>query len=204
MIEKKLKRIWLLFLVGVLGGIAYIFANYWGSLLGAMDIQFNFERNIPFVPEAIVAYLLFFPFMLTPVFTVKKYGDFVVVVGAYAILIFVSVVIFMNHPTTMYRPSVTTAGFIGWIFSVIRRIDGPNNLFPSLHVSSVVFVAFVNGYFRPKTRILSWLVAILISVSTLLVKQHALVDVIGGAIFGSGAYAFVYVIINRNNEEQAE
>jgi len=194
LIEKKGKRFLWLILLGGVGGIWYLAANAWGKLLGATDVQFNFENCIPFVPNAIFAYFLIFPFLLTPVFLVKKYNDFISIAVCYAALIFASVVIFFQFPTTMTRPGLPADEFMGWLFSIVRTIDGPNNLFPSLHVSSVTYVAFVNGHFCPKARWLSWLCATVISISTLLVKQHALADVLGGIVFGAAAFILLWLL----------
>lgn len=194
MIEKKGKRFFWLALLGGLGAAGYLAANVWGRVWGATDVQFAFENHIPFVPDAIIAYLLIFPFLLAPVFLVKRYSDFIPVLGVYAALVFVSLVIFFQFPTIMARPNTPVYGFAGWLFGIIRAIDGPNNLFPSLHVSSVVYVAQVNGFFCPKAKWPSWVCAVLISVSTLLVKQHAVVDVLGGAVFGTAAYMLLWFL----------
>ncbi len=194
MIEKiKQRFFWLAVLVS-LSGIGYLAANAWGKLWGALSVQFSFEECIPFMPDAIFAYLLIFPFLLAPVFIVKKYSDFAAVLAAYALLVVISLAIFFQFPTTMARPRAPDFGFVGWLFSAVRTIDGPNNLFPSLHVSSVVYVALVNGYFCPKAKWISWVCVILISISTLLVKQHALVDVFGGAVLGLSAYVLLRVL----------
>lgn len=196
-IEKIEKRFFWLAILGVGSAILYFLTNAWGKVAVARDVQFSFENYIPFVPGAIIAYLLIFPFLLTPVFLVKKYRDFATVVVAYAALIIVSLLIFFRFPTTMERPDAAVHGFVGWLFGAVRAVDGKCNLFPSLHVSSVVYVALVNGFFCPKAKCPSWVCAALISVSTLLVKQHAAVDVLGGALFGIAAYKLLLWLLRR-------
>jgi len=194
LIEKIRERfVWLAVLVS-LSAAGYLAVNAGGKLRNATDVQFVFENSIPFVPNAIIIYLLIFPFLLAPVFIVKKYADFIEVLAIYAVLVVVSLATFFAFPTTMARPSIPAGGFIGRLFSVIWAVDGPHNLFPSLHVSSVVFAALVNGFFCPKAKLPSWLGAVLISVSTLFVKQHALVDVLGGAVFGASAYILLRLL----------
>lgn len=194
MIEKIQKRfLWLSILVS-LGGIGYLASNAWGAVFGARNIQFSFEDGIPFVSNAVFAYLLAFPFLLITVFVIKKYNDFTVVFGIYAVIIFVSLAIFFQFPTTMVRPHAPESGIVGWLFGIMRKIDGPNNLFPSLHVSSVVFMALVNGYFLPKSKWLSIMCAVLISISTLLIKQHAILDVLGGGILGFMGYLVLWLL----------
>jgi len=175
-------------IVGVVGGGLYILTNALGNLRGAVDIELWFEKYIPFVPDAVFVYLLIFPFLLSVVFRVKKYRDFFHVVLTYLLLIFISVAIFSIFPTTMKRPEIMENGTTAFLFYAIRLADGPNNLFPSLHVSSSVLAALVNGHFCPKSRIISIVVAVAISLSTLLVKQHAVLDVLGGALLGFATF----------------
>lgn len=194
MIERKAKRILSLGFTVLLGGGLYLLANNYGNKMEAYNIMIDLDNAIPFIPEAIIIYLLIFPFFLAaPVFLVKKYSDFQHVIDAYLLLIIVSFVFFILYPTTMPRPEISRDGFIGWLFWITRLIDKPHNLFPSLHVSSVIYVALLNSQFSPAWRWLSWVGAILISASTLLVKQHAILDVAGGAVYGITAYVFFRV-----------
>lgn len=207
MTERKAKRLLWLALVGGLGAAGYLGTNAWGKFIDMKDalgksviaanVQFSFENYIPFVPEAIIAYLLIFPFLLSPIFLVKKYRDFALIAAVYALLVFVSLVIFFRFPTTMARSAVPTHGFVGWLFGIVRGVDGDYNLFPSLHVSSVVYAALVNGFFCPKAKGPSWVCAAAIGVSTLLVKQHAVADVLGGVLFGTAAYIALRVMRRR-------
>lgn len=187
MAEAKKRILWMLGFL-VLGGGLYMFANFIGGVIGATDIQLEFEKNIPFVPEAVFVYLLIYPFLLFPALFVKKYGDFAATAIIYSVLIVFSAAVFMYFPTTMTRPPLPEDGFYRWIFSLIRVFDGPNNLFPSLHVSSSFYVAFAVGLFRPKLKWPCLILALSISASTIFVKQHALLDVAGGVAFGFFAF----------------
>ena len=70
---------------------------------------------------------------------------------------------------------------------VSAGVDPPNNVCPSIHVSSTVAVhltichaASVRN--KKPIRTLSWIVTILICLSTMFIKQHSLVDVLCGWI----------------------
>lgn len=192
--KKIFTRIILTLLVGASGGAMYLLSNSWGDAFSAINIHLEFEKHIPFVPNAIIAYLLIFPFLTTPIFLAKEPDDFWRILGMYGVLVVSSWAVFMLCPTTMPRPEMNYDGFVGGIFFLVRWLDKPHNLFPSLHVSSVIYVALVNGRFCPKAGIPSWICAILIAVSTLLVKQHAFVDVLGGVAFAFGAYGLLRVL----------
>ncbi|MFC1612630.1 phosphatase PAP2 family protein [Patescibacteria group bacterium] len=203
MIENFQKRVfWCVAFIFVGGGL-YLLMNKYGSLSDAYYVQFEFEKYIPFIPWTIIIYFLIFPYLSLPVFLVKRYKDFFkVVLGLWGIT-FASAFIFWQYPTTMLRPEIIEGGIVGILFNVIRFIDGPYNLFPSLHVSSISFVAFVNHYFRPKTDIWSIPLAILICCSTLTVKQHAILDVLGGFALGFIVYFVVFKLFFRRKKTRA-
>ena len=46
------------------------------------------------------------------------------------------------------------------------------------------------------------LYAALIMVSTMFVKQHAVIDVLAGLLTGAIAYVFVYVIVGRRRDKR--
>ena len=200
--EEFYKRVYWCSVLMVIGGGLYLLANSWGRVMGSYNIQFNFEKKIPFIPWTIFIYYLIFPYLATAIFTVPKYRDFFRVVGGYWLITFVSSAIFFMLPTTMPRPDeiVPQSGLMGLLFRAIYFVDGPHNLFPSLHVSSVSYIGFVNWRFSLRFRILSTVAAILISVSTLTVKQHAVVDMLGGFIVGLVTFLVMFRLLDRKYE----
>lgn len=171
-------------------------ANSWGRLIGGWNIQFEFEKYIPFIPWMLLIYFLIFPYLATLIFTVPKYQDFFKAVCGYFLITIVSVAVFFCVPTTMLRPEIAADGWLRYFFDAIYYVDGPHNLFPSLHVSSVSYVGFVNWRFCKKFRILSAALAVLICLSTLTVKQHAILDVLGGLGLGWAAF---YVFFRKKS-----
>lgn len=73
----------------------------------------------------------------------------------------------------------------------LRESDAPDNCFPSLHVALATSLALLlREPERPRlVRLLAPVWATLVSLSTLTVKQHYAIDVLGGAAVGLGAYA---------------
>ncbi len=73
----------------------------------------------------------------------------------------------------------------------LRAADAPDNCLPSLHVALATMIALVLG--EPgRARWLRWVApawAVLVALSTMTVKQHYAVDVLGGAVVGLAAYA---------------
>ncbi len=77
------------------------------------------------------------------------------------------------------------------IVELLRWIDPPCNVCPSIHVSSTVAILFAilqSERFRHSRRmkVAAWAVTLAISVSTLFIKQHSVVDVVCGYLLTVG------------------
>ena len=92
---------------------------------------------------------------------------------------------FLLYPTTNTRPVITDGGLWNQLALWLYSIDAADNLFPSIHclVSWFCYLGI-----RGRKEIPVWyqrvsaVLAILVFVSTLLTKQHVLVDVAGGIL----------------------
>lgn len=175
--------------------ILNIFAYYGTRLLtgGSLEDNFNLtlalDRAIPFVPQAIVIYIGAFVSWFVGFFVIARDSKEVcyeVYAGEFTAK-FISMVIFLVMPTVMIRPEVPDGGFFSWLTRFIYATDTPDNLFPSLHCleSWIIFRGAMrcrrvgNGY-----RISMFVIALLVFASTLLVKQHVVLDVVGGVVVG--------------------
>lgn len=151
------------------------------------------DDSIPFVPAFILAYVLWYPYLLVPAaylyFKDEKafvrFGAFFV--ASTSICLFVCTV-FPNGQDL--RPADTGSGFFSWLVARVYGVDTNTNVLPSMHVvgcAGVVMAAFDS----PRLRRARWpLVALglLIVASTVFVKQHSVLDAIWG-IAVAGAVA---------------
>ncbi len=96
-------------------------------------------------------------------------------------------------PTYMPRPLLSPDGSLSLeLVRLIYTVDPPTHAFPSLHVASTFVIAYFLQYHIPHVRPLekrllrltSWSALVLISLSTLFIKQHSVVDVLGGLLWG--------------------
>ncbi len=160
-----------------------------GSLADNLNITLALDRAIPFVPEAIVIYVGAFISWIVGFFVIARDSRDICyeVFSGEMMAKIISTVIFLVMPTVMVRPEVPDGGFFHWVTKLIYAMDTPDNLFPSLHCleSWVVFRGAMrcrrvgNGY-----RISMFVIALLVFASTLLVKQHVILDVAGGVLVG--------------------
>ena len=152
------------------------------------QLFFITELNIPFVPLFywfyVSLYLLFFlpPFFLD-VPRLKVLGKRIIIATI------ISGVIFILFPASLGFERVSPEGFYGQLFDTLFTLDLPHNMMPSLHVvySALIIFAVMGSSKRRSIQgfALMWLVCICIS--TLLVHQHHLIDIVS-------AFALVWVV----------
>ena len=152
--------------------------------LTPVDITTTFDRSVPLQPFWIVIYAMIYPAALLPIFVIKDPLIFRGVVKAYVAVEVVAIVIFLVIPVHMnLRPPIETLqddSFLWWGMRLCYWADHPTCCFPSLHVATATVSAL--GCLRVDQTVGRWavFVAFLISLSTMLVKQHFLYDVIAG------------------------
>lgn len=103
----------------------------------------------------------------------------------------ISFIVFVLFPTTMSRPEVN--GLTVWetFMRFLYWIDAPDNLFPSLHCM-IAWLCW--GGIRRNRRVpLPWriaalLMAVAVCLSTLTIRQHVLMDVVGGILLSELSY----------------
>lgn len=92
---------------------------------------------------------------------------------------------FLVFPTTIVRPKVIGDGIWGMLTRFIYSADAPVNLFPSIHCleSWMCFRgAMALKKVSKKYKIIMFVFTIFVCMSTVLVKQHVFIDIIGGIL----------------------
>ena len=149
------------------------------------NIETGVDRSIPFVPEFLVIYFGCYVFWAVNYILIARQdrrsvyqfftGDF--------ISRCVCLVSFLAFPTTNTRPVITGGGL--WNQAALCSIDAADNLFPSIHclVSWFCYLGIRGRKEIPRWyQSVSMVIAILVFASTLLTKQHVIVDVAGGIL----------------------
>ena len=164
-------------------------------------IQTAIDEYIPFIEYFIVPYLLWFLFIAAAFL----YFFFTDVPGFYkmAKLMFTGMTIFLIISTLFpngqdLRPVVFERDniFVDMV-RILYRADTCTNVFPSLHVfnSLSVCIAISESSALKKHRgvcIGAYVLAGLIILATMFLKQHSVLDVIGAGIMAYILYQFVY------------
>lgn len=139
-------------------------------------------------PAAIPYYLWYVGLVGTPLYTFFKdraaYRSYIY----YALWGYgAAIVIYLLYPTAItFRPeALEGTDLFTRMVAFIYSIDTPTNVLPSLHVTMAAGIALGLGAAKPfnKTlpRIILWLLALSIAASTVLIKQHSVLDTLAAA-----------------------
>jgi membrane-associated phospholipid phosphatase len=154
--------------------------------------SFGWDAAVPFVSGWIWIYLLYYPFCFLPLLLKEVRNDsdtFTKTVIAFSIQFGISFAFFLLWPLRMIHP-ILPLGLNGTILHKLYGFDLGFNSFPSLHVANIVFVSLLFIRLRGRRRsAFIVVVAALIAMSTVLVKQHFVSDVLAGALLGWLSFA---------------
>jgi len=158
-------------------------------LENAQTFKTPLDDSIPLIAAFSVPYLTFLPLIagLAVLFFLKapdRLFKSLMVSGILATL--ASYLIFTLFPTSIERPDILGSDIFSDLVRFIYSHDRPYNLFPSGHTFNTVIFALHLIKWKPKLALLTGAVSFLIILSTLLIKQHYLPDVVGGIILGGG------------------
>lgn len=142
--------------------------------------------QLPFVPALTPLYLGVHPLSVLP-FARAPHGAALRRIGlGFALILVVSLVAWLSVPVAFPRSLPAGEGLGAWVLTHLRGTDPPVNCLPSTHCAMAVHAAY---RLRGDGRLLSaWstLTAVLIAVSTMVLRQHYAVDVIAGVTLGLG------------------
>ena len=178
--------------------------------------QTMLDVHIPFIREFVIPYVLWFayvPFGLIYIGLHSKkdfYKLFFALCGGMA----VANIIFSIFPNMQgLRPVIHSNDLFSTLIKFIYATDTPTNVCPSLHVIETIAVnaalqhsiAFSKRKYR---KIISSIFALLVCLSTVFIKQHAIVDVFCGLIVAVAFYIPLYIVpglrLQRNQKYSLE
>ena len=143
-----------------------------------------FDREVPLLPVFVWFYILAFPFWAVGYLLATRRGKdmFYRFVATDLTIHFICFICFILIPTTNIRPEIPGNTLSEKILALVYSLDGgnsPSNLFPSIHcyVSWMCWKGVEGSEKVPKWyQRFSLVFAILIIISTQVLKQHYIVD----------------------------
>ncbi|CAN7233732.1 phosphatase PAP2 family protein [Paenibacillus sp. LjRoot56] len=175
-------------------GLIYIHLNQDNGT--AYSLMTDLDRQIPFIQGFVVPYLSWYLFLAVG-FLYLAYQDrsnYFQTLVEFVIGLLLCYSVYAIYQTTVPRPDIEGSDWLLRTVQWVYRSDEPFNCFPSTHVLTAYLM--MRAYIRSKRiakpyTILVASMAVLIIVSTLFVKQHVLMDIVGAVLVAEGV---VYLV----------
>lgn len=168
-------------------GLTYYATRLVTQNMTHFDFSLPIDDVIPFVPAFSVIYLLAFVQWTVGFILIARDSRELCcrVISGEIISKLICMALLLLVPTTMTRAEIVSDGFFDTIVRYIYRLDAADNMFPSIHCLES-WVCFRGAMQMRKTgpwyRYFTLLFSILVFASTVLIKQHAVVDIVGGVL----------------------
>lgn len=156
---------------------------------GIIDAALPVDMWIPMVPEFIVFYMLGYLFVLVPFMLVRDRQAFHSATIVFCLMMGLAFLLFRFAPVYMEKSYAIGSDWFSRVAHFQQTKDTSYNNFPSLHVALNVY-AYALIAWQSRGISALWLpLPVLIICSTLLVKQHLFVDVVGGLLLAWAGFA---------------
>lgn len=193
-------------IIPLITALIYNTAGYCGTKFIAEDsvhyyMGFGFEERIPFIPLTVVIYIgcYFFwaaNFCLSIRYSKKDAYRFLLSMMTAETVCFL---FYIFLPTTIARPDITGGSPAEIMLNAVYKADSPVNLFPSIHCL-LSWLCLIGVRKNPLIsfwyKVFSCVMAIMICVSTLTVKQHVIIDAFAGIFLAEVCYCLSGKIID--------
>ena len=151
------------------------------------DLSLPVDAAIPFIPAFAVIYVLAYVQWIVGYILIARDSRELCrrVIAGEIISKLICMALFLLVPTTMARCRIVSDSFFSRFVGTIYRLDAADNFFPSIHCleSWVCFRgAMQMKRVKPWYRYFTLAFSLLVFASTVLIKQHAAVDIAGGVL----------------------
>ncbi len=153
----------------------------------AHDVKCRIDDKIPFWQPGVFIYVLWFPMIAVfPLFLFKENQSlYVLYILSMIADIVISSIVYLTYPTSFQRPAPSSQG-AGKLLSILHVCNYKGkNCMPSMHCSMCFIIAFFSVLSISEHVALYAgfvLLAMAIIASTVLTKQHVIIDVITGLL----------------------
>ena len=197
---KKYRHTWVIPAYGILYLLAFQYVEQ--RSVRPHIIHMKVDDYIPFCEYFIIPYYLWFIFIAVTVFyfalfnkNKKEYWQLVCSLGIGMTLFIIIYLIFPNGQEL--RPSLSGDSIFIELVQYLYKIDTHTNVFPSIHVFNTVaccIAIFHHKTFHHRKLILAaaGILGTLIVLSTIFLKQHTLLDVVGAVVLNVFCYQLLY------------
>ncbi len=175
--------------VGLVILASYVWVGQWNLArfdrgIPSLSLWTGLDRRIPLVAGAIWPYLSYYLVALSPTFIATRWSHMVRMGIAYLAATLVATIVWIALPVRMIDVAPSCSGPSCWLLARLLVADGGVNVFPSMHVGHSVLAWLF--YRHHGSRWTPWIGAAAgaVTLSTLLTRQHYLLDLPAGAAVG--------------------
>jgi membrane-associated phospholipid phosphatase len=144
--------------------------------------KIKFDDSIPFIPVFIIPYIGYFFYVITTIiylWNTKYINNFFI---TYIISYILAGLFWYFIPNGVKRPKVVGKDIFSRFTASIYKYDDDTNGFPSAHIFATLTCSYFLFLAFPENLILILSITFLISISTIFVKQHYVLDILGGIV----------------------
>lgn len=145
--------------------------------------KIKFDDYIPFISIFIIPYAGYFfyiPITVVLLWNTKYINSFLI---TYTISYILAELFWYFVPNGVKRYPISKKDIFSRFTRYIHLHDDDTNGFPSAHVISSLLCSYFLSLVFPQNIILIWTINFFICISTVLVKQHYVLDILGGILF---------------------
>jgi fatty acid desaturase len=162
------------------------------------DLSTSLDAMIPFVPQASIIYLALGPFLATAPFVLRKPEQLLPYAVAILAELLIALCIFLAWPVAPPPAPYVGNDLTGQLFMLLDFMNLDGNNFPSLHVALAVSATWAYwAHLTRATRLIVCAFTAATVISTLVLHQHIVADVIAGLALAIFGMAIVYPAASR-------
>jgi membrane-associated phospholipid phosphatase len=175
----------------------------------AVDLTIAVDKAIPFLSVFIIPYILWYAYLFCYLvyFCFKDTKIYIKTLILIVIAELICFVIYFFFQTTVPRPTVEGNNLFIYLVQWIYANDRPVNCFPSIHVLTTFVIMLASLHIKNKhvlNNLTIHILGTLIIISTLFVKQHVILDMIGSMFLVTFLYGFTFELLSFRVSEKSE
>lgn len=154
-----------------------------------------FDEYIPLVPYFVIPYLAYIPYVILTLIAMLWSAHAAAFYTCFAIASWSAAVFWYFFPAGILRKRDIGPDFFSRMIVWIYENDHENNTIPSSHVFHSIICSYFLTLSFPEYSLLFAIVGGLISVSTVLVKQHHVADILGGIVWAAASISIAHYLV---------
>jgi membrane-associated phospholipid phosphatase len=175
----------------------------------AVDLTAAVDKAIPFIPVFIIPYILWYAYLFCYLvyFCFKDTKIYIKTLILIVIAELICFVIYFFFQTTVPRPTVEGNNLLIYLVQWIYANDRPVNCFPSIHVLTTFAIMLASLNIKNKhvlNNLTIHILGTLIIISTLFVKQHVILDMIGSMFLVTFLYGITFELLSFRVSRKSE